>query len=385
VPLTAEEQAELDERDRAILAVRTTIEPYARREASTTFAGAWLDQAEGGLIRVGFTQDVERHVQALRASFPYPERLRGFTASASLDALETVQRRVEGDVPVLDTQVTQVNSVYADVRDNTVKVGVSQPTAAYEQTLRLRYGPEISLERQVPFTSQQQQDPGSDLRARRRIPPVFGGLKLYASGGVRCSSGFSMIDSRKRRRVLTAGHCSGLGEVWNHAGRRVGQTSAGAVGNYFDPLLGQDVGIDAQQMRVRAGFITSRVYVHPGRRTPTAASGARSRSVRTREGGRSAPSLPADAAPVWRSGQHDGHGTSDEGLFRRMGLWEFSGLRTLGGDSGGAVYRGESAFGIHQGLDLNNPSGRAIFTPIPNISRFFGTVVVTPGSLAAAN
>lgn len=390
VPLTSAEQGELDARDRAIDAAREHIDPYGRGTAASTYGGVWLDHAAGGIIRVSFTQNSDQHLQQIRTFYPYPDRLQASTVSAAFPTLVQVRDAIDADMESLTLEGIQINALYEDIADNSVKVGLEQPNGVVEATLRLRYGPEVTVEQQSAFDPQQgAPPPGSDLRRSRGIPPVYAGLKMYSrheSGAITpCSTAFSMIDASKHRRVLSAGHCSGVNRTWFHADRRIGQTSASDIREYQDPGRRGDrpVSLDVQQIRVRPGYITSRVYARPGtrnayrqmRRQIAVDEGPQGKEVCTAGYRRTPPRcgrLISTTATV----------RTQFGLMYRMGLWRFDGPRTLSGDSGGAVYSGGTAYGVHHGLDKNQPSRRAVFTPMPNISRWYGTVVVTPDSLS---
>ncbi len=391
MPLLPTEFAEMNERNRAIDAVRTTIDQYGATTGAGTYGGAWLDHAGGGVIRVGFTQNATPHLQPLKALFPYPSRVVVEQVSATLATLESVTDQVGAQITSLESEGIVINSLFADVSDNTVKVGVSNPTSTTEQTLRTRFGPEIKLEAALPFTNgSHTTDPkASRLRTHRPIPPVYAGLKLYARGGRLCSSAFSLIDTptptaRARRRILSAGHCAtGLvrGDPWSHAGKRAGGVRDAIVGNVQDG--DQRRGIDAMLLRTRAGYISSLVYVHPGERD---AFRAITKSVTIEENPRGKKlcvigfrRTPPRCATL-KSLKATVRGA--EGLFYRFGLFEADGESAERGDSGGAIIPADdsdtTAYGVWKGWETfpdgqlaPRPFPRMIFTPITTVTRVF--------------
>ncbi len=376
LPLTAEELTELDERDRAADAIVSVIDVYGREQASDSYAGAWIDQRNDGVVRVGFTKDTARHMDALKAKFPFPGRLRSFDAKLTVTELNALFERMENDVDALEGESIVLNTLYPDIRDNTVKAGVSIPSPLVELQLRARYGIDrIVLEKEDQFA-----DASSRLRSARKIPPVNGGLKIKRSE-VSCSTAFSVRRGRKRR-VLTAGHCGPRGGSWRHyvarrGDRRVGVATASETGTTHRDSEGKRRSIDVSQIRVRAGYVTNLLYVYPGAKNAF-------RRMRHQAGSDENPSgkticvVGYRATPPRCGDLVTTHGMTRgaQGPLYRFGLMEIpqndGGLRP--GDSGGAVYRRNTAFGVLKGLNTNGT--RVIFTPMTNITSRFRTQLV---------
>ncbi|MDQ5807516.1 MAG: hypothetical protein M3320_02465, partial [Actinomycetota bacterium] len=119
IPLTASERTELAQRGAAADAIDTAVEPFVAGHATARnhYAGAWLDQAAGGLIRVAFTQNAQAYVDQLKASFPYPARLSAVTVARTEQALESLRQNVQHDMAWLTNRI-EVTLVYTDVMAN---------------------------------------------------------------------------------------------------------------------------------------------------------------------------------------------------------------------------------------------------------------------------
>lgn len=187
----------------------------------STYGGAYLDNAAGGLVRVRFTQDASAHQSAIAALLPIANRLRMETTTISETALAALDTQVNNDISVLRADGFDVSTVARDVANQRIEVGVPSPTEELRQKLAARYGtsPVVLIARE-PLKPM-----ASGARTDRPVPPLAGGL-LLSSITVRsvtdvtlreCTSAFSMQYLGKYR-VLTAGHCGTKGTVWGHPG-----------------------------------------------------------------------------------------------------------------------------------------------------------------------
>lgn len=219
VPLTSAELTELDTRI-AMADEVGTIEDYALDYASE-YADLYTDQAGGGLIYVGWTRNADQHMADLRARFPYPERLRSFTAARTKDDVATLHQRVTADVDVLRADGIDVQSVATSVEGNVVEVGVPSPTADQQSKLNARYGAGVTL-----VARSASQGAGREAAVR----PLIAGLRIWkpsAQAGFidTCTSNVNVYGDRstgrtnRRRRywTLTAGHCGTTGQTWSQS------------------------------------------------------------------------------------------------------------------------------------------------------------------------
>ena len=230
VPLTAAEERELDRRIR----VRNRlylIKRYLRRHARGAFAGLYTDQRGGGIVYVGFTRSAGRHLRAMRAVFPYPERLRVFRATSSLRDLSRVRRAIVADAPSLRRHGIRVRGVYDRVSQNAVGVDIEHPTAAQIRHIRNLYGRAVRV-RSVMRTgvlgrSSPRAHTATDSPSAPDVldpfPPLWAGLGMDTDGTppAQCTSGFQGY-AGGAHYVLTGIGCGSLNDPVSYNGRPLG-------------------------------------------------------------------------------------------------------------------------------------------------------------------
>ncbi len=152
-----------------------------------TFGGLWIDQVHGGTVHLAFTRAAVTNVAALAARFSRPDLLRAVTVARSHAELRTLQARVHGTSEI-------------DLVHNTVVV---------------------TPEGQARNLACSMTDCRNTLRS---------GLKTTDWSGF-CSTAFS---TNLGSGVLTAGHCTGIGEPTDHAGETIGTTAMSVNGGLVD-------------------------------------------------------------------------------------------------------------------------------------------------------
>jgi YD repeat-containing protein len=214
-PLYPSEVATMDERA-AVTAKLGMVEEFGHTVAPDSYAGYYVDHANGGLIYVGFTTAGLSRFDELKQSFPYPDKLRVFTAQHAETQLNATLNLVNAVLDELSATV-QLASVRIDYERNEVVIGLPDPTPIIDAQLKLRFGPIAIVEEHV------QEYGRGDYRAR-----VEAGLKLSTSPDEqsKCSSGFTARGLRKigrpYYRLTLASHC---GEhEWYLGGKLVGRT-----------------------------------------------------------------------------------------------------------------------------------------------------------------
>ena len=351
VPLTPDEQAVMARRDRVQDSLGV-IDDYVAQNAADTYAGSYIDQKNGGLVYVGFTRDTDRHLAALRAVFPYPDDLRGYTAELTASELEALQARVSADVPQLKAEGIDVVSVGADQEFNIVKVGVPEPTLIDELKLQLRYGFHVRLAQQDKvFVHGESYSPP---RVNARIPPLHGGLFIQEvrAGLATCTTGFS-VSRGSDRRELIANHCGGGGGTkWRHR-----QTVLGAI-------VQRHRSTDVALLQIKDRFATNTVFVGPGRirgiirgkTTP----GRKGQPVCLLGSRRTRPQCDFVTEPVTQA-----EACVDAQCSREVTVYgqTKAGYRGLIGDSGGSVIHGRTAWGTHT-VGPEEGRGPSFFTRI---------------------
>lgn len=185
------------------------IRAYAEREAQNSYAGMFIDQRAGGLLRVAFTRDAAKHRDRLSRLFAYPARLRVSSATHTLAELERVQDEISDAIPRLAADGIDVRTVGQTIAENIVTVGAASAVSAAAQALRERYGSAVRVV----------SAPRLDLVSRgNSYPPLKGGLTIDSAQGLtsyRCTSAF-VAQTAAAYYLLTAGHCGPVSSFWTH-------------------------------------------------------------------------------------------------------------------------------------------------------------------------
>lgn len=236
-PLTASEKQTMDLRVSVSEAIGV-IQAYGRGAGSSEYGGLYIDQANGGLVYVGFAGNAGAHLANLRSLFPYPDLLRTFTAGYTETQLYGTADAVSADKGWLASQGIDVLSISPSMKTNRVEVGVAQPTPASAAVLQSRYG---SIVQQVQ---------GEELQEAARFK-LYGGLSIVSGLGAQCAAGFSARSTgtgRRRYFGMTAGHCSAKGRIWYGGLREIGRT-------VFSQHAANDDGRPEHQRNVDIGYI----------------------------------------------------------------------------------------------------------------------------------
>lgn len=177
-----------------------------------TTAGVWLSEAVEPALSVAFTENAEANVEQLSGAFPYPEILRPVTFARSLIDLQGIQRKIvaertalqSGSAPAgLGPAIRGTDGHYdieIRVQDNLIIVRAEPPSDELVPEFRARYGEPIEVERGVTEPDCTRVDCRFSMRGGLRIVgPSFG-----------CSTAFTAFGPATGRRfVLSAGHCGG--------------------------------------------------------------------------------------------------------------------------------------------------------------------------------
>lgn len=347
--LTDSERGALRRRERATQAVSAAVERYAKRHQST-FAGFFIDQDSGGVVRAGFTSGAADRLDALRDRVPFPARVDTFRADFSQRDLAGFARRVASDLR--DLNALGVHQVAVDVARNAVSVEASDPSPGLEAGLEQRYrGAPIEVEASDP----------AELAAnyeRFQVPPMVGALQIFRNvegGQVLCSAGFvGQARGSSRRSLITAGHCGDRGQRWFHRRKRGGTYDIGRVTrDSFED------GSTADAMLIaRRGFEGAPFIYTPGRQAGRDNPRRQLRGIRSaqRKGGAVQGEIVCRSG--WASDEFLGQGVfcgpveetnvtalvfPGPVLLRRQVSAD---VNVCSGDSGGPVYKRHQAKGI---------------------------------------
>lgn len=230
VPVIPAESDQLETRLDIQVATKS-INDYIKNTpgASQDYAGGFIDQASGGLVRIGFVRNAEQHLAAIRQRFARP--VTAFAATRTEGALDDLVKRISDDIPALRAEGTMVNAVSKIINGNLVEVGVPSPDDATRQKLEQRYGPGIRLVMDEGMEEEQQLIRFQRYRrmaAGLQIVP-FDGTTMQSTGCTIAYSAYGRTGGRTVYRHLTAGHCGDTNtDYWKQGGRRIGSPRVNA-------------------------------------------------------------------------------------------------------------------------------------------------------------
>jgi streptogrisin C len=317
-----------------------------------TFAGLWIDQADGASVNVAFTRDAEANVAALAKQFAYPASLRARSATRSLASLQAVQRRMYDDRKLVDAGRLRAfpgvarGSYVTDIDVPTNEIVATAPGATDDTwaAFAARYGAAVRVER-GPIGETQ----ACGITACKYS--LRSGVQTATSGNYACTLAFTVYDTSYNRRVLSAGHCGGSSDNGSSRSHYLQQ---------YGTVVGQQVGnsaVDAEWHSVdQNGFYAGGWILVPG------STETRSFTTWGTYGGL------AVGATVCMTGNTSGYkcGTVQSKTHSPNTLDIPNGYNfvktticSAGGDSGAGVYVNGQGEGIHSGATTATTCGNA--------------------------
>ena len=350
VPLRAADAAELEYRFAYEQQAAEAIPSWTTSQAQETYAGYYIDERAGGLIRVGFTGgQAAQTLAALKQDgglMADSRRVTGFVVPPqhTLPALEALVYQVEtGGYPA-----GLITGVGIDIPANSVEVGASNVSQA-QSILQADFGS------QAPITVFYQ--PGRrDLKVgRERVGGmVRAGDEIWhkypgTSEVGPCTASFGAFQKTKnpdtgssmlRYFALSAGHCAEIGtKVWRRSDPQPTQDEKQNIGEVrrsgYETPGDPEIDVDATAIKLdSSNFVPRKIFQAQGRPLIDVTSAGRAPSVGTNLcfSGRTSKNLDR-CGPVLRPPQVEYWGGNTwkqvEVCFEEY-IW--------GGDSGGPVW-----------------------------------------------
>jgi streptogrisin C len=363
VALSPPERAEMGRRI-AMEAKMAPLELHA--QGLPGFAGIWIDQPSGGVIKVALVGGTDGDRATLQRLVPPGARLEIVPARHTFPDLQALQRRIRDRADEFQTQGHRIGLLYVHLQSNSVRIGVTSESEAALNAMRAQYGDAVSIEIADPVPT------ACTDRWHCQGPPLRAGIAAPTNAAVPCSLAFLI---RKFGTVgwLTAGHCApNVGAVWFHDGIGIGTIRATCWPqcNFSDA---------ARAGELNSTFSGNRVYVS-GNATGRHVTGSQGRFD---DNYGNYTCLNARRAEAWRCGyiqsdnafvcyQRAANGSCTI-WFTEMRLASFANAY---GDSGGAVHssftgRGVVAYGVESGCTSmpngDTCSGLGIYSHIANV------------------
>lgn len=363
VALTPAERTEMERR----IAMEAQMAPLeAVAEMLPGFAGHWIDQPAGGVIKVALVDASRAARAALEPVVPAGASLEIVPARHDLSTLAELQGEVWLQADALHAEGHQVVLIYVDLPTNTVRVGVTGDRDAALAALQARYGEAISVENAQPVTT------ACTDRYNCAGPPLRGGISAPSNASFPCSLAF-LIKKLSTVGWLTAGHCATtIGAVWYHAGIQIGTIRATCWPScqYSDA---------ARAGELNATYSSNRVYLS-GNATGRYVTGSQALNADNRG---DYTCLNARRSESWRCGYIENDNAYVCYQYNQYGnctIWyteqRLASFPNANGDSGGAVHsaytgRGVVAYGVESGCTYmpngDTCSGYGIYSHIARV------------------
>jgi YD repeat-containing protein len=218
VPLRQQDVAELEYRIAYWREAVSAIPAWAEANASSTFAGYYLDERAGGLMRVGFTSNQSGNVDSLKSgvSLPAEDRIAPFAIQPnhSLASLRSLANQVSA--AGASNPAAKIYRVGAASETNQIRVGSSAVGTA-TSFLQSQFGAGAPI-------SVYEAGPVAAMSGRERITgKMLGGERISTKGSSglesECTTGFGAFEYGTkpadgsevlRLFALTAAHCGAL-------------------------------------------------------------------------------------------------------------------------------------------------------------------------------
>lgn len=247
VPLTPSELAEVRLQD-DVQTANDVIDNYGAETAPDSYADQYMEYSEpGGLVHVGFKDNVDLHRARLQEIFRYPERLRVHQTAFGRRELINLADRIATESDALVNEGIPYTGSGFDATLNRVVIEVETRTPDNEEALKTRYGPAVVVE-EAPIATAA----APSSRFRPTVPKYAGQqIKLTPRGSV-CTLGYGAFGEfytvkkvrfplaigplrfgvklkRARRFFLTAGHCTYRDDQrrWTQGGVKSGGVRVG--------------------------------------------------------------------------------------------------------------------------------------------------------------
>jgi hypothetical protein len=194
-----------------------------------SFAGLWVDQADGGKIKVATTVPGITSGVAGENGLA-PDLVVEMPAAHNLEELQSIAEDLANRFGAVPADRQPDSGV--DVEANTVSITIHDPNdpdvAQILDGIRSDYGSVITTS--VDSTPVRL----IDCARHKCLPPdrFRAGLEIVSGVGRFCTSGFTATDATGNNYVLTAGHCAGA--TWYHSGRVLGDLVLSVEGSRGD-------------------------------------------------------------------------------------------------------------------------------------------------------
>jgi len=268
-PLRSVDAAEMDYREGYVASIGKMLEEWGPAERASTYAGYSVNNAAGGIIEIGFTNEPATNLAAFEDAMdpPAQDRLVAYWAPQGISAAALVEKEgaVSEAIEASETLQSEVTEFWVEYEEDIVKVGASD-TSQVSSLLTAALG---SLNG-IDVVYQPVHPEYSSGRNRTTGRMLAGDRILNKEGPIGCTAGFGAFEQRQQKSngetivvpfFLTSGHCYAVGiAVWRspYAGTG-GIDKWDRVGEVTRSAFEQGVGIiDAEAVRLESAGVAPR-------------------------------------------------------------------------------------------------------------------------------
>jgi len=284
VPLRSVDAAELEYREEYLSHNASVIGGWGESQASSSFAGFYMDHRAGGQIRVGFTSNGQQRLEELKqqSGIEAADRLALFTIqpSQTLDQLRTLSRDFDSKAFGKPNIQASISSGRLNLPDNRISLGsnnVSLLTSYLNETYGSTTAFQVYFEPKLATSREQSCLAQYSPRARRIDDRLFAGDWIRSTPGhCGCTLGFGAWTSRqgaqgqiiKTEFGLTAGHCWSIGATVRRAGYVLNSKGEKVEGqtNSFGSVTRRSNGIERNGFETDSEAIRLSNWISPPRR-----------------------------------------------------------------------------------------------------------------------
>jgi len=281
VPLRAVDAAELEYREWYLAHNAPLISEWGQTQAPSSYAGFYIDHPAGGLIRIGFTNNQNASVEALKKQpdFVATDRFTAFSAQPNwtLSHLQALSRDFDSRVQSRPDILATMSEARLDIAENRLKLG-GDNLPLLSSFVQGEYGSTsaISTFFQEPLGMQREKlckkREEEDRMPRGRLTSDE---NLYAGDWMRsddycvCTLAFGAWSAIKGSQgqwvknnyALSAGHCDFIGDPMYRAGWRINEegkkveaaTKIGAVARNSEEVAQEGFETDAEAIDLAGG------------------------------------------------------------------------------------------------------------------------------------
>lgn len=224
------------------------VEKYLRENYGSKFNELYIDQKNGGIIKVGFKEEVYDEAslkEALIELYEGENLFEIYQVKYSVEELNNLQEKIDEHYEILLLEGIQLLYTSRNIPQERIEVGVFPYNSHTIKRLEELFNSDMLIVKES--------SPLENTSRTAYTRPVLGGLVLtnQSRSGSRCTSAFSFIKNGAHN-ILTAGHCGTVNDSIAQGG------SSYFIGGISERRFSGNV--DAALISTNSSFTTNNIY-----------------------------------------------------------------------------------------------------------------------------